>query len=204
MVRTRVGDSTPGPGRPRDERVTGAVLEAVVALVAEKGVDAVTMDAVAALARVSKPAIYRRWPTKQDLVIAAAESRVGMLTIPDLGDFRAELHLLLTARVEAYRAPGSDRLLAGMIGAAGNEEGAARHAYAAYTARVMGETRHILERGISRGEVRPDTDVAATATVIAAPLVYRLLAEQQKPDAHLVDVIVDLVARAVRCAPDPH
>lgn len=193
----------PGPGRPRDERVSGAVLDAVVTLVIGKGMDAVTMDAVAALAGVSKPAIYRRWPTKQDLIIAAAESRVGVLEIPDLGDFRAELHALLTARLEAYRAPGTDRLLAGMIGAAADEVGAARHAYGAYTARVMGETRRILERGIARGEVRPDTDLAATATLIAAPLVYRMLAEQQAPDAHLVDEVVELVARSVQLAPEP-
>jgi hypothetical protein len=49
--------------------------------------------------------------------------------------------------------------------------------------------------------VRPDTDLAATATLIAAPLVYRMLAEQQLPDARLVDAIVELVARAVQCAP---
>ena len=67
---TRIGEGAPGPGRPREERVTVAVLEAVVALVTETGLDAVTMDAVAARAGVSKPAIYRRWPTKQDLVIA--------------------------------------------------------------------------------------------------------------------------------------
>jgi AcrR family transcriptional regulator len=196
----RIGEGAPGPGRPREERVTVAVLEAVVALVTETGLDAVTMDAVAARAGVSKPAIYRRWPTKQDLVIAAAETRVGVLEIPDLGSFRAELHALLTARMRAYRAPGTDRLLAGMIAAAA-EPGESRHAYSAYTARVMGQTRTILERGIARGQVRPDTDIAATATLIAAPLVYRMIAEQQAPDVHLVDVVVELVARSVQTAP---
>jgi AcrR family transcriptional regulator len=200
MARTRVGDGTPGPGRPREERVSVAVLEAVVALVTEKGMDAVTMDAVAALAGVSKPAIYRRWPTKQDLIVAAAESRVGALTIADLGDFRAELRALLTARLEAYRAPGTDRLLAAMIDAAA-EAGAGRHAYGDYTARVMSETRRILERGIARGEVRSDTDLAAAATLIAAPLVYRMLAERRQPDAALVDAVVELVARSVQAAP---
>jgi AcrR family transcriptional regulator len=180
--------------------VSAAVLEAVVALVTDKGMDAVTMDAVAALAGVSKPAIYRRWPTKQDLIVAAAESRVGALTIPDLGDFRAELRALLMARLEAYRAPGTDRLLARMIDAAA-EAGAGRHAYGDYAARVMSETRRILERGIARGEVRPDTDLAAAATLIAAPLVYRMLAERRQPDAALVDAVVDLVARSVQTAP---
>ncbi|WP_406371792.1 TetR/AcrR family transcriptional regulator [Streptomyces sp. NBC_00647] len=187
------------PGRPREERVTGAVLEAVVDLVTEEGIGAVMMDAVAARAGVSKPAIYRRWPTKQDLIIAAAETRFGVLAVPDLGDFRAELHLVLTARLEAYRLPGSDRLISGLIGAAA-ETGTAGGQYSEYTERIMGETRRILERGIARGDVAPDTDVRAAATLVAAPLLFRLIGEQELPDARFVDALVDLVARAVGSA----
>ncbi|MFJ5206809.1 TetR/AcrR family transcriptional regulator [Streptomyces nigra] len=185
-----------GPGRPREERVTGAVLSAVVELVTEQGMGAVTMDAVAARAGVSKPAIYRRWPTKQDLVIAAAESRIGVLSVPDLGDFRAELRVVLTARLEAYRMPGSDRLLAGLIGAAA-EVGADRAEYARYTERITSETRRILERGVARGDVRADIDVRAAATLVAAPLLFRLIGEREVPDSQFVDALVDLVARAV-------
>ncbi|MFE9816117.1 TetR family transcriptional regulator [Streptomyces sp. NPDC005773] len=43
---------------------------------------AVTTDAVAARAGVSKPAVQRRWPTEQDLIIAAAETRIGVLSVP--------------------------------------------------------------------------------------------------------------------------
>ncbi|MDI3406218.1 TetR/AcrR family transcriptional regulator [Streptomyces cavernicola] len=200
MVEKQARGAARGPGRPREERVTHAVLEAVVALVAEEGMSAVTMDAVALRAEVSKPAIYRRWPTKQNLIIAAAESRIGPLSVPDLGDFRAELREVLTARMEAYRRPGTDRLIAGVVGLAA-EAGAGRSAYGAYTARVMSETRHILERGIERGEVRPDTDVGAAATLVAAPLVFRLVSEQELPDSRLVDELVELVARAVGVQP---
>lgn len=146
MADEQVQRTRRGPGRPRQEHVTRAVLDAVVDLVAESGMNALTMDAVAARAGVSKPAMYRRWPTKQDLVIAAAESRIGPLTVPDMGDFRAELRAVLTARAEAYRQPGVGRLLAGVIGAAA-EAGAEPGAYRAYTSRVMSETRHLLERG---------------------------------------------------------
>ncbi|MDI3389527.1 TetR/AcrR family transcriptional regulator [Streptomyces sp. B-S-A8] len=200
MVEKQGRGEVRGPGRPREERVTRAVLDAVVALVAEQGMSAVTMDAVALRAEVSKPAIYRRWPTKQNLIIAAAESRIGPLSVPDLGDFRAELREVLTARMEAYRRPGTDRLIAGVVGLAA-EAGAGRSAYGAYTARVMGETRRILERGIDRGEVRPDTDIGTAATLVAAPLVFRLVSEQELPDRRLVDELVELVARAVGVRP---
>ncbi|MFB4420003.1 TetR/AcrR family transcriptional regulator [Streptomyces sp. QL37] len=196
MAEDRVRGERRGPGRPREERVTRAVLDAVVALVAESGMNALTMDAVAARAGVSKPAMYRRWSTKQDLVIAAAESRIGPLTVPATGDFRAELRAVLTARMEAYRQPGVDRLLAGVIGSAA-ESGAEPGAYRAYTERVMSETRHLLERGVARGDVRPDVDVSAAATLVAASLVFRMVGEQRLPDAALVESVVDLISRAV-------
>jgi AcrR family transcriptional regulator len=185
-----------GPGRPRQERVTDDTLRAVVELVTEQGVKALTMDAVAARAAVSKPAIYRRWPSKQALIIAAAESRIGPLSVPDRGDLRAELHELLTSRLASYRRPGTGRLLAELIAAAAGDE-SAQGEYAAYTERVMGETRSILERGVARGQVSADVDIRSAATLVAAPLVYRLLAERDAPDARFVDEVVELVARAV-------
>lgn len=197
MVGMQRDGAVRGPGRPREERVTGAVLTAVVDLITEQGIGAVTMDAVASRAGVSKPAMYRRWPTKQDLIIAAAETRLGVLSVPDLGDFRAELRFVLTARLDAYRLPGSDRLIAGLIGAAA-EAGAARGQYAEYTERITSETRRVLERGVERGDVDPDTDVRAAATLVAAPLIFRLIGEQEMPDARFVETLVELVARAVR------
>ncbi|WP_406135235.1 TetR/AcrR family transcriptional regulator [Streptomyces sp. NBC_01089] len=200
MAEDRMKQPRRGPGRPREERVTGAVLDAVIELVAESGMSALTMDAVAARAGVSKPAMYRRWSTKQDLVIAAAESRIGPLSVPDMGDFRAELQAVLTARAEAYRQPGVGRLLAGVIGAAAEAE-AEPGAYRAYTARVMSETRHLLERGVARGDVRPDVDLAAAATLVAASLVFRMVGEQQEPDEALVASVVELISRAVAVSP---
>ncbi|MDI3418144.1 TetR/AcrR family transcriptional regulator [Streptomyces luteolus] len=185
-----------GPGRPREERVTRSVLDAVAELVAERGMGALTMDAVAARAGVGKPAIYRRWPTKQDLVIATAESRIGPLTVPDMGDFRAELRAVLTARMEAYRQPGVGRLLAGVIGSAA-EAGSEPAGYRAYTARVMSETRHLLDRGVARGDVRADADLGAAATLVAASLVFRLVGEHALPDEALVESLVDLIGRSV-------
>ncbi|RZU53753.1 TetR family transcriptional regulator [Krasilnikovia cinnamomea] len=184
------------PGRPREERVTGAVLSAVLDLVAEQGLGAVTMDAVAARAGVSKPAIYRRWPGKHDLLIAAAETRIGTLSVPDLGDFRAELRAVLDARLQAYRMPGTVQLLAGLI-AASQEGGEAQGAYRRYVTRIMGETRKVLERGIARGDVRAGVDVRAAATLVAAPMIFRLVIEQELPDEPFAAEVTDMIARAV-------
>lgn len=184
-----------GPGRPREQRVDRVVLAAVLELVTEQGMDAVTMDAVAARAGVSKPTIYRRWPTKQDLIVAAAETRVGPLDIPDAGDFRSELRALLESRLRVYRAAGTDRLLAELIGTAGRG-GPERSAYAGYAQRVTEQTRLILERGIRRGDVREDVDVATAATMVAAPMVFRLVGERLPLNQRFVDELLELLTHA--------
>jgi AcrR family transcriptional regulator len=172
-------------------------LKAVIELITEQGVAAVTMDAVAARAGVSKPAIYRRWPSKQALIVAAAETRIGPLSVPDQGDLQTELREVFAARLASYRLPGTGRLLAELIGAATRDDGGEREEYAAYADRVTSETRIILERALARGEVRPEVDIRSAATLVAAPLVYRLLAERELPDARFVDDLVELVVRAV-------
>ncbi|MEY9848008.1 TetR/AcrR family transcriptional regulator [Streptacidiphilus sp. MAP5-3] len=196
MVGTQALGVERGPGRPREARVTSAAMKAVIELITEQGVAAVTMDAVAARAGVSKPAIYRRWPSKQALIVAAAESRIGPLSVPDQGDLRAELREVFTARLASYRLPGTDRLLTELIGAA-RRGSLDREAYTAYEDRVTSETRIILERGLVRGEVRSDVDIRSAATLVAAPLVYRLLAERELPDGRFVDDLVELIVRAV-------
>ncbi|MER7779960.1 TetR-like C-terminal domain-containing protein [Streptomyces sp. NPDC096191] len=65
----------------------------------------------------------------------------------------------------------------------------------------MSETRHLLERGVARGDVRADADVGVTATLVAASLVFRLVGEQQMPDEALVESVVDLIGRAVGAGP---
>jgi AcrR family transcriptional regulator len=196
MAGSRAAADAKRPGRPLDERVTTAVLRAVLDLATEEGLGAVTMDAVAARAQVGKSAIYRRWPTKQDLIIAAAETRFKALAVPDQGSIRTELHAMLSARLEAYRMPGTDRLVAEIFSAR-VLEAAPSGRYAAYISKLMSGSRTILERGIARGEVRPDIDLRAVATLVASPLVFRLMAEVELPDGHLVDQVVDLVVRAV-------
>ncbi|MFC9499109.1 hypothetical protein [Streptomyces sp. NPDC056975] len=60
----------------------------------------------------------------------------------------------------------------------------------------MSETGRIVERGIVRGDVRPDTDIRSVATMVAAAT-FRLVAEQELSDSDLVDSVVERVARAV-------
>ncbi|MGQ4377654.1 TetR-like C-terminal domain-containing protein [Streptomyces sp. SAS_267] len=59
----------------------------------------------------------------------------------------------------------------------------------------------LLERGVARGEVRPDVDLGDAATLVASSLFFRMIGEQRLPDAALVDSMVDMIGRAVATPP---
>src|SRR3954452_21643537 len=85
--------SPPRAGRPRDERVSQAILEAALGQLLERGYGGMSMDGVAAAASVGKPAIYRRHRNKAELVPAPIRSPLPVVDEPDTGstleDFRA-------------------------------------------------------------------------------------------------------------------
>src|SRR3954462_14659851 len=77
--------SPPRAGRPRDERVSQAILQAALGQLLERGYGGMSMDGVASAAEVGKPAIYRRHRNKADLVAAAIRSMLPVLDLPDTG-----------------------------------------------------------------------------------------------------------------------
>src|SRR5579871_3005300 len=84
------------PGRPRSERAEQAILDATLEAIAERGVDGVGCEDVAARAGVGKATLYRRWPGKEDLLIAAFAAMRRPLPEPRGESVRADLVDLLT------------------------------------------------------------------------------------------------------------
>ncbi|MFD9689992.1 TetR/AcrR family transcriptional regulator [Kitasatospora sp. NPDC059146] len=85
-----------GAPRRRGDELERAILDAVWAELAEHGYDRLTMDGVAARARTSKPVLYRRWPNRVELVVAAlGRNAPDYREPPDTGDLRTDLAILL-------------------------------------------------------------------------------------------------------------
>src|SRR5687767_10215822 len=98
--------SPPGRGRPRDPRTRAAILAAARALLERGGLTAVTIEAIAAKAGVSRPTIYRYWPNAPAVAMAAfldasAEPGAGKTSRSPLAALRAQLH----AVADAFAAP---------------------------------------------------------------------------------------------------
>ncbi len=94
------------PGRPRAERVTKALLEATLTLLATNGYEATTIAAIAAQARTSKQAIYRRWPDKGALIAAAVENALALVnpSPPQRGSVAQDLRICLQNTASALQA----------------------------------------------------------------------------------------------------
>ena len=105
------------PGRPRSEAAHQAILAAAVALLREVGYDAVTMDGIAARAGVGKATVYRRWATKEELVVEAITSLVRAFPVPDTGTTEGDLMALMRRILAMYADPATGLLLSGLVAA---------------------------------------------------------------------------------------
>ncbi|HXC23362.1 MAG TPA: helix-turn-helix domain-containing protein, partial [Solirubrobacteraceae bacterium] len=85
------------PGRPRSEQAEQAIIDAALELFGERGVDGVCVEAVAARAGVGKATIYRRWSSKEDLLIAALSTMKSPLRQPRGDSVREDLIQIVTA-----------------------------------------------------------------------------------------------------------
>ncbi|MFD9667147.1 TetR/AcrR family transcriptional regulator [Rhodococcus sp. NPDC059968] len=183
-------------GRPRSTDTTTAILDATLELWRELGYSAVSIDAIAARAGVSKPTIYRRWPGRQAILVAAIERLVPPGEIPDLGSFRDEVVAFLRDRAEMYRTSGVRRIMAGAVAASAEDENFHRDVEP-FLDRFPAGMRMIIQRGIARGDVRPDVDIELLTAMINGSFYYRSIIEHKGLDNRAAEYVADIVTVSV-------
>ncbi|HEX3546540.1 MAG TPA: TetR/AcrR family transcriptional regulator [Mycobacterium sp.] len=162
-------------GRPRDPRIDSAVLRATVDLLGETGYADLSVDAIARRAGTSKPAIYRRWPSKAHLVHEAVFPIDSGTELPDTGSLSGDVREMVRRTVAVLTMPAAIAALPGLVG----EMAADLTLHAALLER-FGD---ILARGLterlddaeSRGEVRPDVTAAELTEALAGITFLALL-----------------------------
>jgi AcrR family transcriptional regulator len=186
-----------GAGRARG-RTEQAILDATRELLAEGGVHRLTVEGVAARSGVAKTTIYRRWRSKDELALAVLFDMVEqVVSQPDLGDTRAELVGLLHRAVDILRSTLMGRVMKGLVSDLATDPELARTFRERVVAFRVSELRRLVERGIERGELRPDTDVELLHELLFGPVYYRLLLSGGALDDRLAERIVDAVYPSV-------
>jgi AcrR family transcriptional regulator len=167
--------STRSPGRPINVAIDQELLRVTQDLLVEMGVERLTMDAVARRSGASKATIYRRWPGKTALVIAAAADLFTAPDLPDTGDLREDL--LACGRAYLQRDGRAAQVLATVLTAARYDEELRHAAKVALGAPYSGLFEGVLTRAVDRGQVHGGADVAILAEVFPA-IAYQRVAAQ--------------------------
>jgi len=182
----------------RAERSRRAILAATRDLLGEEGdVGSLTVEAVAAHSGVAKTTIYRRWRDKWELALDAVmiDMLAGFTNPVDVGDTRKELITFVNSVVKIWSTPPYGPAMQGLVSEIATQPELARE----YRERVVDPRRDqlapVIERGIERGDLRPDTDVRLVHELLVGPIFYRLLLSggplDRKLGTRLVDSILD-------------
>lgn len=191
LATTETTDRRRTPGRPRNEEAERAILEAALELTGEVGVANMTVEAVARRAGVGKATIYRRWPTKPAMVLAAFVELLEPAPVPDTGTVRGDLRVYQHDFVRMLVGPSRDTVPHLAAEAMSDEE--MRRTLSKWVASRRAVVRTVLIRGVDRGELRSDLDVDLALELFSGPLVYRTTFAGLPIDEQVADALVDLV-----------
>jgi AcrR family transcriptional regulator len=179
----------------RGEHVRRTVLVAAFEELAENGVGEATIAGVARRSGVHETTIYRRWVTKEKLFVEAMLSRSSEeIPTPDTGSVRGDLVAVVRAVIAYVTSPAGLAALH-VASLTVDDHHHARQAF--WTGRIDA-LRPVVERGIARGELRPETDAGLFLETLIAPLHGRLLLTGETVDERLGERIVDLVLDGAR------
>lgn len=183
------------PGRPRDPACDKAILDATLAEYAEGGLEGLSVDAVAARAGVSKATIYRRYPSKLDLIIAAVVA-MSDETAPrdDTGSLRGDLEAMMHGMRDVLEDPVHGQAKR-MLLTDSTRCPDLLQMHGEIVRRRRASVAEIFRRAIARGEMRADAELEIATDVLAAPLFYRCVVRHEQIDDAYIDQIVDVFMR---------
>jgi AcrR family transcriptional regulator len=190
-------------GRPRSETARKAVLAAAAELLLDHGLHAVSMDAVAERAGVSKATIYRWWPKKETLALDMLFTEWSAVTPQkfESGVLRSDLIALLGAWTRLSSSRPFGRVVAALLAEARTDP-----AFSAEYQRRMLEPRRdtarmIFAHAVARGEIPGETRVEVAIDLLYGPLYHRLLHGHAPLDDQFVADLVEMALRGIQPAP---
>lgn len=180
-------------GRPRDARIDDAVPRAVLEILNEAGYGGLTMEGVAARAGTSKPALRRRWRSRQHLVVDALARAVGTNPTPDTGCTHCDLIAGIGTLSDAFTTTVGRRALPALVADLADDPELEREFLDAYFHPRRATTAEALRRGIERGDLRPDADIDLLLDMLASTTYYRVLFGHLPITPELAESVVSVV-----------
>lgn len=184
-------------GRPRDPRIDNSVLRATVDLLGKSGYADLSVDAIAKEAGTSKPAIYRRWPSKAHLVHEAVFPISEATALPDTGSFAGDVREMVRRSTGVLTTPAARAAMPGLLAEMATDP--------SLHTKLLGRfadvtTRGITERldaAITRGEVRRDVTAADLVEAIAGMALMAIITRNQALDDAWVNRTATLITKGI-------
>jgi AcrR family transcriptional regulator len=195
-------DVPTGVGRPRDPRIDDAVLQATLDLLEEVGYLRLTVGAIAERAGTTKPAVYRRWRTKAQLVHEAVFP-VGRRAeaFPSGDDLRGDIRALVAIGVELLGRPAARAALPGLMAELGTSE-LHDEVLGRLTTGTWGWLQQRIEAAVEAGQVRPDVRSSTVLELIAgSTFVATAIRPRVELDAEWIDGVVDVFVGGITTSP---
>lgn len=185
-------------GRPAggSEAIVRAVLSQTLQQLGEHGFAALRMENVACAARVNKTTVYRRWPTKAGLVLAALKaSRERAPYFAESGELRDDLVRLLESRAAAISTPRGRKIANAVSSLDGRD---AMPMAAEIQALRFRLPTQLLHHAIDRRELPAKIDFTFVNEMLHGPIVHRILILKQRVDRRYVERVVDFVLTSLQ------
>lgn len=181
-----------------------AILDAAREILAEHGVHGLTVEGAATRAGVAKTTIYRRYRSKDELALAVLIDMVAhVAAVPELDDTREELVAFVDRAVKILSTTLMGRVMQGLVSDLATVPNLAQQFRDRVVAARVVEVKRLVDRGISRGDLRPDTDPMLANELLFGPVYYRLLLSGDPLEDGLAERVVDAVMRAFAADPRP-
>jgi AcrR family transcriptional regulator len=191
-------------GRPRSEQADRAILRTATDLLAERGLQGMSIEEVAARAGVGKATIYRRWRSRGALALDAFVAEFqGLQPVPDTGTLRGDLLAALQAWVRAVTRTPMGKVLLGLVAEAQHDPDLAD----AWRRQVMEPLRAqrtvIIRRAVARGEIPVSTDPDVVLDLLYGASYHRLLHGHRPLTDTFIREAVDLIIAGLGAGPQP-
>lgn len=162
-------------GRPRAEETRIAILKAAYELLEEGGLSSFTIESVAARAGSAKTTIYRWWPSRESLAVAAFLAvALPEISFPDSGCTADDIKTQMQKVARVYRGK-TGRVVRDLVAAGNSDPRAAAAFVEGYVLQRRTAVREVLMRGIRNGEFDANLDVESAIDALYGAMFYRLL-----------------------------
>jgi len=191
---TEIDDVAPARlGRKRDHTRDAEIMDAALSVLAEEGYDGMTIDMVAARAKAGKATVYRRWASKEELVIDSVacmkQADLEPASLPDTGTLRGDLLAMIKPRT-IEESERKLRVMTGLMSMLAKDSALAGAVNEAIIAPRIAINRHLLERAIARGEISASVDVQMISQISQAMVTYRMILDRKPIDPDFLRSIV--------------